>query len=218
VIRTIDRLVVASHNLHKVREIRHELERVTPGVEVLGLDGFANAPDAEESADTFTGNAVIKARTTATWLAQRDEPGSTHVLADDSGICVDALGGAPGVRSARFAGEHATDDENNRRLVQTLRERGLESSAAHYVCVLALVRVDGRSLHPERDDGAAVFEGRWTVEVRTRARGTGGFGYDPHAWLDGAQTVAELSAREKAEVSHRGQALRALAAWLRSAP
>jgi XTP/dITP diphosphohydrolase len=218
VTRAIERLVVASGNPHKVQEIRAELERVASGVVVLGLDHFEGSPEVEESADTFVGNAVIKATATASWLAERGEPGATFVLADDSGICVEALGGAPGVRSARFAGAHATDPQNNGRLVQALQARGLERSPAHYVCVLALVRVDRLALDAGRQDGAAVFEGRWDVEVRTQARGTGGFGYDPHAWLDGARTVAELSPPEKAAISHRGVALRKLADWLTARP
>lgn len=212
--RSVERIVVASGNAHKVQEIRDELHRVAPGLIVVGLEAFDGPPDVEESAETFTGNALIKAEAFAKWLAHEGEPGSTYVLADDSGVCVDALGGAPGVRSARFSGDHATDASNNARLVEELRARGLERSAAHYVCVLALVRVDARPV----DDGSGkveVFEGRWDVEVRTDARGTGGFGYDPYAWLeDGARTVAELTPPEKAERSHRGEALRKLAAWL----
>ena len=206
--RTIERVVVASGNRHKVQEIRDELERVAPGIVVVGLDAFDGVPEIEESAPTFAGNATLKAEGIAAWLAARGEPGSTHVLADDSGICVDALDGHPGVRSARFAGDHATDAENNQALVRALRARGLEHSPAHYVCVLALVRVDGQP--------CALFEGRWDVVVRTEARGTGGFGYDPHAWLEqGTRTVAELTPQQKAELSHRGAALRQLATWLR---
>lgn len=219
-IRPIERLVVASGNRHKVEEIQAELRTAIPGVEVLGLDRFEDPPDVEESAETFAGNAVLKARAIAAWLAGRGEPGATRVLADDSGICVEVLGGAPGVRSARFAGEQATDAQNNARLVEALTARAVDRSPAHYVCVLALVRVDERPVGidaPRLEEGAAVFEGRWDVEVRTRARGTGGFGYDPHAWLDhGARTVAELSPREKADASHRGEALRKLATWLRA--
>jgi XTP/dITP diphosphohydrolase len=212
----VDRLVVASGNRHKVEEIRRALEEALPGVAVLGLDRFDDVPEVEETAETFVGNAVLKARGIASWLTRAGEPGSTHVLADDSGICVEALDGAPGVRSARFAGERATDAMNNLALVEALQARGLERSPAHYVCVLALVRVDGRPLDPDGEGGAASFEGRWDVEVRTQARGTGGFGYDPHAWLEGgAHTVAELTPREKGEASHRAEALRGLAAWLR---
>ncbi len=207
----MQRVVVASGNRHKVGELRSML--AAQGVDVVGLDAFSDAPEIEESAPDFDGNAKLKAFGIADWLAERGEVGETWVLADDSGICVDALEGGPGVRSARFAGEPSDDAKNNTRLVDELRARGLDRSAAHYVCVLALVRVDGGPL----PDGHAIatFEGRWDVEVRTVARGTGGFGYDPHAWIeDGARTVAELGAAEKAGMSHRGAAFAALVAWI----
>jgi XTP/dITP diphosphohydrolase len=206
----MQRVVVASGNRHKVAELRSMLAE--QGAEVVGLDGFSDPPEIEESAPDFDGNAKLKAFGIADWLAERGEPGTTWVLADDSGICVDALEGAPGVRSARFAGEPSDDAKNNAKLVEELRARGLDRSAAHYVCVLALVRVDGGCL----PDGHAIatFEGRWDVEARTDARGGGGFGYDPHAWIDdGARTVAELGAAEKAAASHRGAAFAALATW-----
>lgn len=206
----MQRVVVASGNRHKVAELRAMLaER---GADVVGLDAFTDVPEIEESAPDFDGNAKLKAFGIADWLADRGEAGDTWVLADDSGICVDALEGGPGVRSARFAGEPSDDVRNNAKLVEELRARGLDRSAAHYVCVLALVRVDGEALpHGPR---IATFDGRWDVEVRTVARGTGGFGYDPHAWIeDGARTVAELPAAEKATLSHRGAAFAAFVAW-----
>lgn len=177
-------------------------------VDVRGLDAFEDAPQVEETATTFEGNAALKARGIADYLAAKGEPPDTLVLADDSGLSVDALDGGPGVYSARFSGEGATDASNNAKLVEELRARGLQSSAAHYACVLALCRVDGASL----GQGAMLhFEGRWPVEVRIAARGDGGFGYDPHAWIDdGTRTVAQLGQDEKAGRSHRGEALRAL--------
>ncbi len=201
------RLFVASGNRHKVAELAELLEAAVPGLAVRGLDAFEDAPAIDETADTFEGNAVLKVQGVARWLAARGVEADAWVLADDSGICVDALGGAPGVRSARFAGEGSSDADNNRALVQALRERGLDRSAAHYACVLALQRVSGGPVHR--------FEGRWDVEVRVEARGSGGFGYDPHAWIDdGARTVAELDRPAKAAVSHRGRALRKLlAGW-----
>jgi XTP/dITP diphosphohydrolase len=232
------RLVVASGNAHKVAELDRMLRAAVPKLEVLGLRAFGDPPDVPETADDFAGNARLKAEGFAAWLRGHGEAGDTVVLADDSGVCVDALGGAPGVRSARFAGERATDEENNERLVRELRARELEASPGHYCCVLALTRVDGE---PWADAGASrCFEGAWDVELRVARRGGGGFGYDPHAWLgagaaagldaggaaDGAggasglareRTVAELAPDEKAAVSHRGKALRALLAWLRAA-
>ena len=205
------RIVVASGNGHKVKELAAMLSAAPGSVEVVGLEAYPEAPEIAETAETFAGNAALKARGIADWLANLGEPGDTAVLADDSGICVDAFGGAPGVRSARFAGEDATDADNNTKLVATLQSSGRTSSPAHYVCVLAVCRVDGA---PLRGEAMLHFEGHWPVEVRTSPRGTGGFGYDPHAWLDGERTVAELTADEKAERSHRGSALRAmLAAW-----
>lgn len=229
------RLVVASGNAHKVAELDRMLRAAAPALEVLGLRAFGDPPEVAETADDFAGNARLKAEGFAAWLRSRGEPGDTVVLADDSGVSVDALGGDPGVRSARFAGEQATDEENNDKLVRELRARGLERSAGHYTCVLALTRVDGE---PWADAGSSrCFEGRWAVELRVLRRGSGGFGYDPHAWLvagggatglgaggavdqggtpgAGAEkTVAELTPDEKAALSHRGTALRALLAWL----
>jgi XTP/dITP diphosphohydrolase len=197
----VSRLVVASGNPHKVVELA---ELLRSRIEVVGVGAFGDAPEIDETADTFEGNAVLKAKGIAEWLAGQGADPQTWVLADDSGICVDVLGGAPGVRSARWAGN---DVANNLRLVDELRERGLDRSAAHYECVLALTRVGGGEVWR--------FDGRWDVEVRVDARGSGGFGYDPHAWIDGgARTVAELDRPSKAEVSHRGRALRKLvAAW-----
>jgi XTP/dITP diphosphohydrolase len=210
---TAQRVVVASGNRHKVLELSAMLRDLD--AEVVGLDGaYAGAPEIEESAPDFAGNAELKAKGIAAWLAGRGEPGTTWVLADDSGICIDALGGGPGVRSARFAGEPSDDAANNRKMVDELRARGVERSAAHYACVLALVRVDGAALPDGRT--VARFEGRWDVEVRTEARGSGGFGYDPHAWLEGGtRTVAELATAQKRRASHRGAAFAALLSWWR---
>ncbi len=179
---------------------------------VVGLDAYPDAPEVEETATTFAGNAGLKARGIADYLRTQGEPGDTAVLADDSGISVEALDGAPGVYSARFSGEEATDATNNAKLVESLEALGRTSSPAHYACVLALCRVDAGPIQTET---MLTFEGRWEVEVRIASRGEGGFGYDPHAWVeDGARTVAELTQEDKARRSHRGVALRAmLAAW-----
>ncbi len=209
------RVVVASRNPHKVAELRHMIQHATPKAEVVSMEGWGEPPEVEETGETFAANAQLKARGIGDWLAEQGERGDTWVLADDSGICVDALEGGPGVRSARFGGEPPDDAANNRKLVGELKARGLEASPAHYACVLAMVRVDGG---PVDGDGALSlgFSGRWDVEVRVEARGRGGFGYDPHAWLEGeARTVAELRREEKAEISHRGRAMAALVEWLR---
>ena len=208
-------LVLASGNRHKLAELAALLAELAPDVRVVGQGEWGEPPAIDESGDTFAANAELKARGIAAWLSSRGASGDTLVLADDSGICVDALDGAPGVTSARWAGEPCDDAANNRKLVAELIARGLDRSAAHYTCVLALVRVDEAALADGRE--VARFEGRWDVEVRVAARGTGGFGYDPHAWIDrGARTVAELDRDAKASVSHRGQALRALAQWWRT--
>lgn len=205
------RIVVASGNRHKIEELAAMLADAPTAVEVVGLSAYPDAPEIDETADSFVGNAGLKARGIADYLATLGEPGDTAVLADDSGIVVDALDGAPGVYSARFAGPQATDAENNAKLVASLEALGRRSSPAHYACILALCRVDGAPI-AARD--MVSFEGRWDVEVRTESRGDGGFGYDPHAWVDDDRTVAELAPQEKAARSHRGAALRAmLRAW-----
>lgn len=205
--------VLATGNRHKLAELGRMLDEEAIALEVVAPRRFGEPPEIPETGDSFVANAVLKARGLAAWLRAQDCPGDALVLADDSGISVDAFDGAPGVISARFAGEPSDDAANNRKLVDELRARGLEASAAHYSCVLALVRVDGGVITREGDD-LVVFDGRWDVEVRTAARGEGGFGYDPHAWIDGGtRTVAELDAGEKAAVSHRGRALRELVQW-----
>lgn len=214
-----ERLVVASGNQHKVAELRAMLA-AQRGLEVVGLrdvsgQGFGDPPEIDETSQTFAGNAVLKADGLAAWLAAGGEAADTWVLADDSGISIDALEGRPGVRSARFAGPAATDAENNQHMVRALQEVGVSESSAHYTCVLALRRVDGREIssgqsHERVGRVILCFEGRWPVKVRSAARGQGGFGYDPHAFLPDGRSVAELSDLQKAQLSHRATALGAL--------
>ena len=205
-------IVVASGNAHKVVELRAMLRDAVPGLTVTGMKDHGTPPEIEETAPDFAGNAALKACGIAAWLRTRGVGGATVVLADDSGVCVDAFDGAPGVLSARFAGQPSDDAANNAKLVTELKARGLDESPGHYVCVLAIARVDGA---PIEGEGAKFFEGRWDVTLRTQARGTGGFGYDPHAWLQGDdRTVAELEPAQKAVLSHRGAAFAKLAAWL----
>ncbi len=207
-------LVVATGNRHKLRELAAMVES-SLGLQVQPASAFGSPPEIEESGTSFVANAVLKAEGLAAWLRTRDCPGDACVLADDSGLSIDALGGAPGVTSARWAGEPCDDAANNRKLVDELRARGLDHSPAHYSCVLALVRVDGRRLGG--GETLECFEGRWDVTVRATARGDGGFGYDPHAWIErpGHEpcTVAELEPAAKAALSHRGIAMRRLVAW-----
>jgi XTP/dITP diphosphohydrolase len=183
-------LVLSTRNPHKVREFAALLE----GLDVVALPDDVELPP--ETGATFADNALGKARAAA---AATGEP----AIADDSGIEAAALGGAPGVRSARFAGEDATDAEN---LALLLREAPAGSALA-YVCVIAYV--DG--------DSERLFEGRCTGTLASTPRGSGGFGYDPAFVPDDVadgRTMAELSAAEKDAISHRGRAARGLLEWL----
>jgi XTP/dITP diphosphohydrolase len=194
----IPRVVLASGNAGKLREFRRLL---TPlGIEVVA-QGELGIREAAEPHHTFVENALAKARH-ASRLAQ------LPALADDSGICVDALGGAPGVQSARFAGEPPSDTRNNARLVEQLA--GVADRRAHYYCMLALMR-HGNDPEP------VLAEGRWEGTIIDLPRGGGGFGYDPH-FLDAETglTGAELPLERKNELSHRGKAIRSLVARLES--
>lgn len=208
--------VLATSNAHKLAELSAMLVDAGVALDVIAPRSFGEPPEIVEDGGTFAANAEKKARGLAAWLRERGVAGDTLVLADDSGICIDAFDGAPGVTSARWAGEPCDDAANNRKLASELVAHGIDRSLAHYECVLALVRVDGGAVDGDAD--VVCFEGRWDVEVRAQGRGDGGFGYDPHAWIEpnpgaGARTVAELSAGDKAASSHRGAALRALVRW-----
>jgi XTP/dITP diphosphohydrolase len=183
-------LVLSTRNPHKLREFAGLLD----GMTIAPLPAEVELPP--ETGATFADNALVKARAAAAATG-------TPAIADDSGIEAAALGGAPGVRSARFAGEHATDAEN---LARLLREAPAGSALA-YVCVIAYV--DG--------DEERLFEGRCTGTLAAQPRGEGGFGYDPAFVPDDVRdgrTMAELSPAEKDAISHRGRAARRLLAWL----
>jgi XTP/dITP diphosphohydrolase len=190
------RLVLASNNAGKLREFRRLLEPL--GYDVIPQSELGVVP-ADEPHVTFIENALAKARHAS---AHTGLP----ALADDSGICVDALGGAPGVHSARYAGEPASDARNNAALVAALA--GVADRRAHYYCVLVLLR---RADDPQ----PIVAEGIWHGTVIDAPRGSGGFGYDPH-FVDAQSglTGAELPLARKNEISHRGQAMRRLIARL----
>jgi len=196
----IPRLVLASNNEGKLREFRRLLAP-------LGIDVVAQAelgiPEADEPHITFVENALAKARHASAWA-------KLPALADDSGICASALAGAPGVQSARYAGEPRSDARNNEKLIAALA--GGTDRRAHYACVLVLVR------HAD-DPEPIIAEGVWAGTVVDVPRGTGGFGYDPH-FLDPAPglTAPELPLERKNELSHRGKAMRALIARLRAEP
>jgi XTP/dITP diphosphohydrolase len=188
------RIAIASRNAHKLREIG----RICTDwpVEWLTVDNHEGPwPDVEETGSTYLDNALLKARAGAAALG---EP----ALADDSGIEVDALGGRPGPRSARFAGEDATDQQNLDELIRSLKGVPGSGRTARYRCVAVLAFPDGRELHAE-----GICEGT----LVGKPRGTGGFGYDPIFVPEGwDRTMAELPDEEKDRISHRGRAFRAL--------
>lgn len=195
----ITRLIIASNNPGKLREFRRLLEPL--GIEVIPQSELGIA-EADEPHATFIENALAKARHAST-------QGRLPALADDSGVCVDALAGAPGVHSARYAGEPKSDLRNNAALIAALC--GAADRRAHYYCVLALVRHAG-------DPQPVIAEGVWCGTIIDTPRGTGGFGYDPH-FEDATTglTGAELPLERKNELSHRGRALRGLIARLEEA-
>jgi len=196
----LPRLVLASGNAGKLREFHRLLAPL--GIDVVAQSELGIA-DADEPHVTFVENALAKARHAS---AQAKLP----ALADDSGICVRALAGAPGVQSARYAGLPKSDARNNAKLIAALA--GVADRSAHYACVLTLVR-------HERDPEPIIAEGAWHGTVVAVPRGAGGFGYDPH-FLDAATglTAAELPLERKNELSHRGRAMRALIARLMAEP
>lgn len=194
-------VIIASNNAHKVQEISEALS--FPGWEFCTLRERGIDSDPIEDADTFLGNARIKAR-----AAHEACGGSCAVLADDSGLEVDALGGAPGVHSARYAGEPTDDAANNAKLLAELSDVPDEKRTARFVCTLVLIDEDGFE-----------YVARGTVEGRIarEGRGSHGFGYDPLFLPDvfgGDRTLAEALPEEKNAVSHRGNALRNLRAEL----
>lgn len=191
------KLVLASGNAGKLREFGQLLASVD--FEVLPQAQF-NVPEAEEPHCTFVENALAKARHAARLTG-------LPALADDSGLCVAALDGAPGVQSARYAGEPKSDARNNEKLVAALQ--GVADRRAHYVAVLVFVR------HAD-DPQPIIAEGEWHGEIVDSPRGEGGFGYDPYFFVPAfGATAAELSHEQKNAVSHRGQALARLIARLR---
>ena len=197
--RVTQRLVVATTNRHKAEEIRAAL--APHGWAVESPEGL---PEVEEDGATFEANALLKAAAAARVLGR-------PALADDSGLVVPVLGGAPGVHSARFAGPGATDGENNALLVARLEALGAHEPSAAFVCAMVVAAPDGRVL--------ARAEGRVDGLLRWPARGAGGFGYDPLFFHPGSGCrFSELTREAKNAVSHRGEALRALIRSLGDAP
>ncbi len=189
----MNKLVIASNNPGKLREFKHMLAPL--GIEVM-TQVQLNIEEAEEPHNTFIENALAKARHVS-------RLSGLPALADDSGICVEALGGAPGVLSARYAGNNPkSDQKNNEKLLSDMR--GVADRRAHYYCVLVL-------MHHADDPQPLIAEGEWHGEIAHEERGDGGFGYDPLFWLPGlGRMSAELERDEKAQHSHRSKALKIL--------
>lgn len=191
------RIVLATGNKGKLREIKELLRGMD--IEVLTLDDFPLIKLPPETGATFAENALAKARFVAglSGLA---------AVADDSGLEVDSLGGRPGVRSARYAGEGATDMDNCLKLLSELKGAGADKRSARFRCAVAFVSPDGEE---------ACFEGTLEGVITEAPRGGGGFGYDPVFFIPGRnRTAAELTMEEKNSVSHRAQALKLLKSWL----
>ncbi|MEE4542166.1 RdgB/HAM1 family non-canonical purine NTP pyrophosphatase [Streptomyces sp. V4-01] len=194
------RLVLATRNAHKVGELHAILTASGLDVELVGADAYPEIPDVKETGVTFAENALLKARTLA------DATGLPAV-ADDSGLCVDVLGGAPGIFSARWAGRHGDDPANLRLLLAQIADIDDPHRGAHFACAAALALPGGTT---------RVTEGRLTGTLRHTPAGAGGFGYDPILQPDTdpamvrGRTCAELTADEKNAISHRGKAFRAL--------
>jgi XTP/dITP diphosphohydrolase len=192
------RVILASHNLKKLRELQRILAAAVPGLEpeqVISSAGI-ELPDVVEDEVSFAGNAMLKARSAAS---------ATGLLAvaDDSGLAVDVLGGAPGIFSARWSGRHGDDEANNDLLLAQLSDVPDVHRGARFVCAAALVAPDGTEL---------VEQGEMTGTLLRERHGDGGFGYDPLFRPDGQElTSAELTAEAKDAISHRGKAFRALA-------
>lgn len=194
------RVFLASRNLKKLQEMQRILREHAPTVVVVGLDDVPAYDEPVEDQPTFAGNALLKAHA---GVAATGLP----TLADDSGLCVDALNGMPGVLSARWSGKPKDDDRNNRLLLDQLEDVPDDRRGAHFTCALAFA-------YPVGEAGVAdhVVEGEMPGRVIRETRGTGGFGYDVLFAADGYDvTTAELPAPEKDAISHRGKAIREIA-------
>lgn len=199
---TVDKntVVVATGNAHKVVEIEAILSEVMPGTRFVALGELGDFPDPVEDGDDFAANALIKAR------AAQEQTGCVMAVADDSGLCVDALDGAPGIFSARWAGEHGNDAANNEKLLRELADVADADRGAHFHSSVVLVR----------GDEVLVGNGDCPGTIGHEPRGNNGFGYDPLFWPEDTpgRTMAELDPDEKNRISHRFRALQDLAAKL----
>jgi len=192
-VETMERIVLATRNRGKIEEIRSILSELD--VELVGLDSLDDVPVPEETGETFLENALIKARAV-------HEATGLFALADDSGLEVDALDGAPGIRSARYGGEGLSDKERYMKLLSEMRDVPEGKRSAHFRCVMVLYPAPGTG------SKALATEGFLYGEIATSPRGENGFGYDPVFYLpERGRTVAELAAEEKNTISHRYRAL-----------
>ncbi len=183
------RIVFATKNEGKVKEIREMLQGLD--IELISLNAYGETPEIVEDQETYLGNALKKAKMIAEFTGE-------DVLADDSGLQVDVLGGRPGIYSARYAGMDATDEENNAKLLANLKRIPPNERTASFCCALVLYRKDGRY---------ESFEATWQGRIIDECRGDNGFGYDPIFWVPELEkTAAELPAEIKNKISHRGQA------------
>lgn len=186
-------IILATKNKNKIRECNAELERL--GMEALPVTVVLECEEPEENGSSFMENALLKARYYA-------EKTGMPVIADDSGLVVDCLGGAPGIYSARYAGEHGDDEKNNEKLIREVEKKGDKNRSAAYICAMAYVEPDGTTY---------TAEGQCHGEIVLTAKGTEGFGYDPYFFVkEFERTMAELTMAEKNTISHRGKALRLL--------
>ena len=191
------KLLLATRNQGKIVEFRRILDALAPGaIELVGLDQFPDLHDVDETGSTFQENALLKAR-------EMSEATGLPAIADDSGLCVDALNGDPGIFSARWAGTHGDDKANLEKVLDQLKDVADKDRTAYFICVAALYLPQGTS-HCE--------EGRFYGTILKSPVGENGFGYDPIFQPDGLEiSSAQMSAEEKDLVSHRGKALRAIA-------
>ncbi len=192
-------MIVATRNKGKVREIQEALKGL--GLRLRALSDFSGVPEIDEDGKSFTENALKKARFYSTYFG-------TLTLADDSGLEVDHLKGMPGIYSARFAGEEASSQKNNQKLLKEMGTVPISKRGAQFKCIMALVSPDGRE---------AIVEGACGGKIGFREKGKRGFGYDPLFVLPGrGKTMAELSLEEKNKISHRGKALRKVRRMIRT--
>jgi XTP/dITP diphosphohydrolase len=195
------KLVIASRNDHKIQEMRRILEQAGLDIELVGIAEFPDLPDVEETGSTFAANAMLKARAVSEFTG-------LPAVGDDSGLCVDALNGMPGILSARWSGTHGNDQANLELLLVQISQVPTDRRGASFICAAAYVHPDGTEF---------VVEGQMSGTLIDAPVGTNGFGYDPIFVPQGHQiTSAQMSAELKDSISHRGKALAALADQLKN--